>query len=256
MEVSVDGSIDVLHVDDDPAFTSLVSDVLTANEPSFSVVSETSPDDALPHVDAVDCVVSDYDMPGTTGLDFLRTVKAQDEDLPFVLYTGKGSEEIASEAISAGVDDYLQKGGGTEQYDVLANRIKNLVAQTRAQVAAERTRERYYNLIETAPTPVALFDADRRLIYLNDQAVSLLDAESADDVLGMEMEAFVHPDDHETVRERSGRILKEDVSVDPIDIRVQTVTGETRVVRVAAAPGTYEGGPVVQSVLVDLTEYH
>lgn len=43
------------------------------------------------------------------------------------LFTGKGSEEVASEAISAGVSDHLQKESGTDQYAILANRIENLV---------------------------------------------------------------------------------------------------------------------------------
>jgi signal transduction histidine kinase len=72
-----------------------------------------------------DCVVSDYEMPGPDGIEFLERVRQEYGDLPFVLFTGKGTEEIASEAISAGVTDYLQKDTGTEQYSVLANRILN-----------------------------------------------------------------------------------------------------------------------------------
>ncbi|MFC5366153.1 ATP-binding protein, partial [Salinirubrum litoreum] len=51
----------------------------------------------------------------------------------------KGSEEIAAEAIAAGVTDYLQKGTGTEQYTVLANRIERAVDAYRTERAAVRT---------------------------------------------------------------------------------------------------------------------
>ncbi len=61
-------------------------------------------------------------MPGQDGIEFLESVRAIDEKLPFILFTGKGSEEVASEAISAGVTDYLQKHQGTDQYTMLANR--------------------------------------------------------------------------------------------------------------------------------------
>jgi signal transduction histidine kinase len=55
--------------------------------------------------------------------------------MPFILFTNKGSADIASEAIEAGVTDYLRKGGGPEQYEVLANRITNAVQQERGRLA-------------------------------------------------------------------------------------------------------------------------
>jgi DNA-binding response OmpR family regulator len=70
-----------------------------------------------------------------SGIELLETVRETYPDLPFVLFTETGSEEVASEAISAGVTDYLQKGGGSEQYALLANRIENAVQ-------AHRTAER------------------------------------------------------------------------------------------------------------------
>ncbi|MFW5938625.1 MAG: PAS domain S-box protein, partial [Halanaeroarchaeum sp.] len=56
---------------------------------------------------------------------------------PFILFTGKGSEDVASDAIAAGVTDYLQKERGSGQYTVLANRIENAVDQYRTTERAE-----------------------------------------------------------------------------------------------------------------------
>jgi DNA-binding NtrC family response regulator len=102
--------IRVLHVDDDPAYLDLVSDFLDLEFDHFRVATATDPDEgmAILESDSIDCVVSDYDMPGTNGLEFLDAVSARYPSLPFVLFTGKGSEEIAGEAISRGVSDYLQ----------------------------------------------------------------------------------------------------------------------------------------------------
>jgi hypothetical protein len=58
---------------------------------------------------------------------FLGRVRDRFGDLPFVLFTGKGSKELANEATSAGVTDYLQKTGGTDQYTLLARRVTNAV---------------------------------------------------------------------------------------------------------------------------------
>jgi CheY-like chemotaxis protein len=130
----------VLLVDDDERFAELASTYL---EHSGDVTVVTEPDAAagLDRLDdgGIDCVVSDYEMPETDGLTFLESVRADRPDLPFVLFTGKGSEEIAAEAIAAGVTDYLQKGTGTDQYTVLANRIERAVDAYRAERAAART---------------------------------------------------------------------------------------------------------------------
>lgn len=125
--------IHVLHVDDEPDFAALAAEFLERQDDRFTVQTAPSAQTGLAHLtdSEIDCIVSDYDMPGMDGIEFLETVREDHPDLPFVLYTGKGSEEVAGEAISAGVTDYLQKGTGSSQYEVLSNRIKNAVQQAR-----------------------------------------------------------------------------------------------------------------------------
>lgn len=124
-------SCTVLHVDDDPEFLELSAEFLTRLQDDFAVVTEASANAGLERLarDEIHAIVSDYDMPGMNGLEFLETVRAEHSDLPFILFTGKGSEEIAGDAIASGVTDYLQKGGGTDQYEVLANRVVNALDQ-------------------------------------------------------------------------------------------------------------------------------
>lgn len=133
----------ILCVDDDADFVDLTATFLEQKLSAATVHTATRLDDANDYLEshAVDCVVSDYEMPEQTGLEFLNAVRDQYPDLPFILFTGKGSEEIASEAISAGVTDYLQKRG-PEQYDRLATRIRHAVieSQTESQLK-ERLKE-------------------------------------------------------------------------------------------------------------------
>jgi CheY-like chemotaxis protein len=133
-------TIEVLHVDDDTAFTALTPTFLTRESAQFSVTTACSPTEGMAHLqnEHVDCVVSDYDMPETNGIEFLEQVREDFPDLPFILFTGKGSETVASEAISAGVTDYLEKSSGSHQYTVLANRIENAVDAYRSKQRLER----------------------------------------------------------------------------------------------------------------------
>ncbi|WP_181685115.1 PAS domain-containing protein [Halorhabdus salina] len=125
----------VLHVDDGSAFVETASQLLARADDRLVVETATSAAaalDVLAEID-IDCIVSDYEMPDCDGIGLLEAVRRDHGDLPFILFTGKGSEEIASEAISAGVTDYLQKGSDTSQYAVLANRVTNAVATARSR---------------------------------------------------------------------------------------------------------------------------
>jgi DNA-binding NtrC family response regulator len=121
--------ITVLHVDDEPGLADMVATFLERHNDHFDVHTATRSDDGLAVLAThdIDCIVSDYEMPCRTGLEFLEDVRADYSDLPFILYTGEGSEEVASMAISKGATDYLKKESNTSHYEVLANTIENAV---------------------------------------------------------------------------------------------------------------------------------
>lgn len=155
-------AISVLHVDDEPAVGELTATFLERVDDSLDVQTVESGRAALEVLDSerVDCVVSDYDMPEMDGLRLLEAVRETNPDLPFVLFTGKGSEEIASEAITAGVTDYLQKGSGRDQYELLANRVANAVSQYRAERQARQHARVNEVLRETVQSIVAAEDRE------------------------------------------------------------------------------------------------
>jgi PAS domain S-box-containing protein len=155
-------TIRVLHVDDDPDFMAVTRDLLEHEDQRFEVVTDTSARDGLARLadEPVDCVVSDYEMPGMDGLEFLEAVRADRPDLPFVLFTGKGSEEIASAAISSGVTDYLQKDPSTDQYAVLGNRIANAVISYRRDRQLEAEQRRFSTLFEKLTQPAVEVEYD------------------------------------------------------------------------------------------------
>lgn len=164
-----DGTIRVLHVEDDPEFADLTATFLEREDERFEVTTATSASAGIERLVAerIDCVVSDHDMPGTTGIEFLETVRAEQPDLPFILFTGKGSEEVASEAISRGVTDYLQKAGGAEQYAILANRICNAVESNRAERAVERTRSQFEAIADHSMDAIVTIDTESRIRFAN-----------------------------------------------------------------------------------------
>jgi len=115
----------VLYVDDEPALLDLCKMFLERSE-DLTVTTATSASDAirLLEQETFDTIVSDYQMPEMDGIQFLKYLKAEGNTTPFIIFTGKGSEEIAIEAFENGADFYLQKGGNPEaQFAELAHKI-------------------------------------------------------------------------------------------------------------------------------------
>ena len=176
------GAISVLHVDDEPSFAEMVAAFLERTDAGFEVETAESAAEGRKRLEneTFDCVVSDYDMNEQNGIEFLRAVRRDHPRLPFILYTGKGSEEVASEAISAGVTDYLQKESGTTQYRVLANRIQNAVERqrVRSQLA---DRERHLRLFfERSPLGVIEWNESFEVVRMNGTAEEILGYEEAE----------------------------------------------------------------------------
>ena len=254
-------TIRVLHVDDDPGFLELVATFLERERGRIEVDTATDAEEGLEFLAdrAVDCVVSDHDMPGKNGIEFLRTVRETDPELPFVLFTGKGSEEVASDAVSAGVTDYLRKGTGTERYELLANRIVNAVDARRSRrMLSERTR-RLETLVDTLPGivyrcgneppwPIETVDGEVEAVT----GYSTESFERGDVAWG---EDVLHPDDRGRIWETVREALAEDGRFE-VTYRIVTRDGTTKWMRergrgVYANDGSLEA---LEGFITDVTD--
>ncbi len=226
-------SIRVLHVDDEPGFADMAATFLERETGRIDVESVTSASEALERLagESFDCIVSDYDMPERNGIEFLEAVRETYPDLPFILYTGKGSEEIASEAISAGVTDYLGKGAGTSQYTVLANRIENAVAQYRAESSLAETRHRYQRLIEESSDVFTVLDREGYFDYVSPSVERVLGYRS-EELLGDPAIHYVHPADREAILAEFEALLSYPDSQLAAELRFENTDGEWRWVEI------------------------
>ncbi|MFP4591372.1 MAG: PAS domain S-box protein [Halobacteriales archaeon] len=242
--------IHVLHVEDDADFGDMAATFLEREDDRLSVQSVTNAGQGLEALDEtrVDCIVSDYEMPGQTGIEFLQVVRDVHPELPFILFTGKGSEEVASAAISAGVTDYLQKEAGISQFEVLANRIANAVEQVRAREIARESEERLQTIAANTTEILWMFSADwDDLLFVNDLYEAIWGRTV--DELREDPRSFlegVHPADRDIVRQAMAALSTGD-AVD-IEYRVNAEEGFGRWVWVQGEPVFDADGAVVKVV--------
>lgn len=237
-------SVQVLHVDDDASIADLTATYLEREDDQFTVETATNADSGLEIIRdrPPDCVVSDYEMPGLNGIEFLQAVREEYPDLPFILYTGKGSEAVASDAIAADVTDYLQKGSGSEQYELLANRIRNAVHARREAERADRQKQ-LMRLTEFAgdtggfelhreTNTVTLTAGARRIIGRPEQRELSLEE-------GIEL---VHPDDRERIQQTLDKAVETGDNLSGT-FRLQPDDGDERLLEVTVT-SVIENGEV------------
>jgi PAS domain S-box-containing protein len=183
--------ISILHVDDDPNALELTRIRIQRASKELHFEGVESADVALKMVEAggFDCVISDYQMPGMSGLEFLRRLREEENLIPFIFLTGQGSEELAAEALRAGADDYYPKDAGFADLERLLNSIFHAVERHRERanrlqtVAEMRESEwRYRLLFATSTDALTLLTstnggAELKIIDINPAAEAIFSVE-------------------------------------------------------------------------------
>jgi DNA-binding response OmpR family regulator len=128
--------INVLFVDDEGYFLELAKEFLersgALHVDTFSSVDRA--EEAMSD-NQYDVIISDYQMPKTDGLEFLRKIREQGSGIPFILFTGRSREDIVIEACNSGVSLYMQKGNDLDvQFIELEHKVKQVVAQRTAEM--------------------------------------------------------------------------------------------------------------------------
>ena len=247
--------IRVVHVEDDPDLAALTAEMLERENGAIGVATAETIASGLERVrtTAVDCVVSDYELPDGDGIGFLEGVRAYDDRLPFILFTGKGSEEVASDALAAGATDYLQKETGPDQYAVLANRIENAVSRARAVAARERQNDLHASAEAIADLGAWEYDVETGETWLSDGASRTLGLPPDDDPDLAAILARHHPEDREIVR----AAIDEAVSAgEPFDVEARHVgADEGRWLRIRGDPKPADGEVRrLRATIQDVTE--
>lgn len=185
-------------MDDEPNFLKKSKNFLEKKDDRLDIETATSAEEGLDLLQEkdYDAVISDYKMPGMDGLKFLETVrKERNSEIPFIIFTGKGREEVAIEALNLGANRYFQKGRDPRvQYGVLADVIVREVERLRAEKKRVRAREELRALFNTLPNIACLISPDFEFIRINEKGAEVLGLDR-EEIIGSRCYRVVHDRD-------------------------------------------------------------
>jgi PAS domain S-box-containing protein len=187
--------ISVLLVDDDPALLEITRIYLLRNKEMVMDEAQSAAE-GLEKLKkkTYDVIVSDYDMPVMTGIDFLKTLRLSGDQTPFIIFTGKGQEQVAMDAINNGADFYLIRAGDPKnEFIALSHKIRKAVEQHQAELAIKESEERLRKLLYSLPSGVLVIDAETHVVVQVNPAALLMMEATEQDIIGKSCFGLVCP---------------------------------------------------------------
>ncbi len=211
--------IRTIYIDDEPLLLELAKDFIEDGV-EFTMDTTTSVDEAIRRVmdGDYDAVICDYQMPAMNGVEFLKALRSKGDVTPFVLFTGRGREEVAIEALNSGVDFYLKKGGEpSSQFAELKNLLIQMSRRRQAEDAMTHNARRFRAMIENSMDIIGVMDRNSTLRYVS-PSISKILGYSVDEVIGTNLQTYSHPDLMENLAKvvqtiRAGRTERYEISL-------------------------------------------
>ncbi len=248
-------TIKVLLVDDNDDFLLLSKKYLEQISDGLDIDVCTSASDALQKMEHshFDVIVSDYRMPKIDGLEFLRILRDRGFSTPFVVFTGRGREEVAIRALNLGASYYVTKGADVKsQYTQLYHIIKQLSKHATAEKKLVESEERYRSLVHSAPYGIAVHK-NYKLVFANQYSLNILGIGSIHEIQNKSILELAHPDSREFIEKRIRSIYSEATETQVVEQKWIRPDGSTMYVEVVAKSIEYEGEPASLVMFHDIT---
>ncbi|MDD1756085.1 MAG: PAS domain S-box protein [Methanomassiliicoccales archaeon] len=245
--------ITVLYIDDEPLLLDIAKEFLE-HEGDVEVETSSSAMDALVQIETrhFDAIICDFQMPVVDGIQFLKTVRMQGRNIPFILFTGKGREDVAIEALNNGADFYLQKGGDPKaQFTELLNMLRRAIEQRQSAERLKESEEIYEKLFKDNVEAMVLIEPRSGAIADVNTAATAFYGYSREEMLrmnisdtypGLDREHLVSIDHRE--EEKGAKMVMPNL----------LANGEVREVEVYSGMLRVKGRPLGYAIIHDITE--
>ncbi len=251
--------IQVLYVDDEEYLLD-IGKLFLEKLGGFSVTTINSAPAALDLLTQkkFDAIVADYQMPEMDGIKFLFEVRKRFGKIPFILFTGRGREEVVIQAINNGVDFYLQKGGEPlAQFAELAHKIRIANERQTIDAALKESEKNLVHAQKIANIGSYIWNMKQdNEIYFSDQMYEIFDLRKDITISSSVMLSRVHPEDKEITQYVLDDLIKNKIKIQKLHFRIVRGNGEIGFIEVTSET-TFDGnGKPAESVgtVQDITE--
>ena len=162
--------IHALYVDDEPDLLE-IGKLFLEQSHDIAIDTDVSAKDALARARTgkYDAIISDYVMPEMDGISLLKRIRGDcGSKTPFILFTGRGREEVVIDALNSGADFYLQKGGNPRaQFAELRSLLIQAVERRKMEDEFKKSEERYRDVVEDQSEAICRFLPDGTHVFAN-----------------------------------------------------------------------------------------
>ena len=177
------GTVHVLYAEPNVFDADLTRRFLARYAPSIRLEVVGSGDEALARlpitsgegVPSYDVLLLDYRLTGLNALEVVKTVRRERGlEIPIVLVTGQGNEDVAVQALRLGVDEYLVKHEGyLQRLPAVLEKMQQQVALKKSEREFRRLSQEFNGLLDAIPDSLMLLDRDLKVLWANRTAGAL-----------------------------------------------------------------------------------
>jgi len=244
----------VLHVDDELSLLKIAKQCLEM-EGNFLVDTASSVEEAQKKMEkkSYDVIICDYMMPVKSGLVFLKELRDNGDDVLFIIFTGKGREEVVIEALNLGADQYVNKNGCPEAvYYELAHSINQAVRRKRAERRIKESEEKFRNLAEKSPNMIFI-NKDGKIVYANDKCTMVMGYSKKKYYSDFDFFTLIAPESREIVTAAFKRHMKGE-EVAPYEYTLITKEGKRIEAIITTKLIKFNGENAILGIVTDITE--
>ncbi len=222
--------IHVLFIDDEPYLLNL-GRLFLEKFGKFKVTTIQDVDEVFSTLsqNTFDAIVSDYHMPKMDGITLLTILKEKGDETPFIIFTGRGREEVVIEALNKGADFYIQKSGDPKsEFTELTSKIRYAVSRRRSEKELETVLTNLKRSQQVAHIGNWTLDTEKGEFSFSEEGLAIFGFPNNYPITIEEVLSTIHPSDRKTAEKMIARLLKTGESFN-IDIKIiRRDSGEIR----------------------------